>query len=340
MNERIVDRSLCDHREKEEGAFGKCAEKSKKIRQEGNNIFSNNKVHNNEVHKQILLLYNKCIAVAPKDSEALSFGYGNRSAFWLHLKEFDKCLVDIDKANQITHSDEFKKKLFDRKLKCLSMQKIAGEEYKVTSKVEDIEASKPYYQEIEELREYFKHCDQEKLNNLNLPPRKDINHKLDLPKLSNNKHYSCAANSVTIGYNEKFGRHLIATRNIKPGEIVMIEEGYTLMPFKSKTYLLCSHCLDFAYNAIPCEFCVFAIYCSKNCKDIAWEKYHDIECSALEYMSKAKFEICDRTNIKATVRLFITAVKSEGLENIFDVAKEIDNKEGEIIFYAIKCKLL
>ena len=71
----------------------------------------------------------------------------------------------------------------DRKTRCLASQITANKEFSIKSKIQNIEASKPYYQEIEELKQYFKNYDQKKLNNLNLQPRKHITHKLKLTKI-------------------------------------------------------------------------------------------------------------------------------------------------------------
>lgn len=63
--------------------------------------------------------YNKCIRFACNESETLALGYANRSACFLHLKLYDKCLADIQLAKQANCSEKLLPLLNERETTCL-----------------------------------------------------------------------------------------------------------------------------------------------------------------------------------------------------------------------------
>lgn len=92
-------------------------EKSKKYsiayREKGNMIYK--EPHDANVHFKIWKFYSKSIACAPLNSKELARGYANRSAFLIHLKKYEDCVKDIDRALLITNSCKLKIKLLCRK---------------------------------------------------------------------------------------------------------------------------------------------------------------------------------------------------------------------------------
>lgn len=71
--------------------------------------------------------YNKSIRFAINDSENLAFGYANRSACFLHLKMYDKCLADIELAKKANYPENLMSTLIERESKCLKAIKESGE---------------------------------------------------------------------------------------------------------------------------------------------------------------------------------------------------------------------
>lgn len=276
---------------------GKLLEKSVRLsneaRKAGNNLYTMDK---HDSHHEILINYSKSIAFAPKDSEELALGYSNRSALLMHLHRYEETLIDIERALHITNSDGLKKKLQARKEKCLGLL----EEEKLAGSAKNLSL-----------------CGSEDLENL-ASKLMNFEPSVALP---------CASKSVGLAYNDKFGRHLVATQDIDPGQILIVEQGYVCYPMLNQLYLVCSHCLQTAWNGIPCDECAYAIYCSETCKNEAFNEYHDIECPMVKYMDHTVFNNekngFDRM---ATVRLLFKAVKNEGLENII---KEILDRRNE-----------
>lgn len=276
-----------DEQERIGGVLRKCSLTSLKTRKDGNAMYAS-KGHDKNIHRQILSLYSESIAFAPKDSEELAAAYSNRSALLLHLHKYDECLIDVERAFQITKSEELKIKLLARKTKCLMLTQGAKS-------------------------------------------LKNQSQSQKLPEMVLSKKIPCAEDCFSIKYNEQIGRHLVATRDIKPGKVIIVEEGYAAFPKRAHVYLTCSRCLCFAWTGIPCDSCALVIYCSQECKDKAWQEYHGIECCILPFLlcmknqNRAMFVI---TTVVMTARLFIKAVKKEGLTNVIRDAKALDNGKG------------
>ena len=96
----------------------KSAKNSEEARVEGNQLFSSC-IHNSQVHEQIWKCYSRSISWAPISSEELALAYGNRSAFLKHIRKFQECINDIDRALLNTNTLSLKIKLLCRKSECL-----------------------------------------------------------------------------------------------------------------------------------------------------------------------------------------------------------------------------
>lgn len=291
--------------EKDGRILRKSKELSIKARKAGNDLFTQ-KGHDSHIHRDILNQYSKSIAFASKDTEEFVLGHSNRSILLMHFRRYKEAQVDIDTAIKLSKNDLFKTKLQARKEKCSELL----DKENLRNSAKDLLADK---------------------NELDLESfaSKLINFESSaiLPHAS-----SC----VDFAYNEKFGRHLVANRDIHTGEILIAEEAYACCPKKSLIYVVCSHCLQIAWNGIPCDDCVFVIYCSQECQIQARKMYHDIECSMLKYMDYIADKMCDRI---AAFRILIRAARKEGLECILHEAQKKTEKKGilkMIIYICIK----
>ncbi|XP_058794976.1 histone-lysine N-methyltransferase Smyd1-like isoform X2 [Phymastichus coffea] len=289
-----------------ENLFDKSATVSKEARKIGNQLYTQ-KIHDRNIHKKTLMQYSKSVAFAPNNSEDLALAYGNRSALLLHLHQYQQCLDDINRALQITNSTKLISKLHARKQKCLQL-------------MENLNKKKNYEESI--------------IDSIS----KENNHTLKLPTIAPSTVIQSASEAITVKYNEKYGRHLIATRYIKPGEIIIAEKGYVCYPMTCHRYLICSHCLIFAWSGISCESCAFCVYCSESCRKNAWKQYHDIECTLYRYISCM---FSDKENfvpdIIVAIRLFIKAVKKEGIDTIMNEARICNNQVEGLMYQAMIC---
>ncbi|XP_014223884.1 SET and MYND domain-containing protein DDB_G0273589-like [Trichogramma pretiosum] len=138
----------------------------------------------------------------------------------------------------------------------------------------------------------------------------------------------CLFDGVEPAYNEEWGRHLVAKRDIKVGEMILVEDMDCCVLTEEKIHTNCSHCAAQAWCGVACEKCVYALYCSVECKDAAWSEYHEIECQIFEEVNRRK----NRMECQAALRLLIKFIKMEGLEqvirntNIYDIYAELFRK--------------
>lgn len=88
---------------------------------------------------------------------------------------------------------------------------------------------------------------------------------------------------IEMRFDDKFGRYLITTKSLKTGEIVIKEKSFLKSLDMNFTHGRCSNCLkrnDF--KLIPCDFCHSIMFCSYECKNECWEKFHKFECDEID----------------------------------------------------------
>lgn len=138
-------------------------------------------------------------------------------------------------------------------------------------------------------------------------------------------------NSVVLKHNEKFGRHLVAKRDIKPGEIIMVDKPYYKCVNLNNSHAFCNHCLATTWASIPCDFCTWCMFCSEKCKNEAWIKYHNFECSVIPYIM---FNEPSDYWKQLSLRLILAAINESGsIQNLKDELKKIDNFQSKLKSY-------
>lgn len=280
----------------------KVAEHSISSRQDGNRNFVIGQYW--EAIKQ----YTESIMYAEDSSEAQALSFGNRSAASFELRKYADSIKDIDRAMNLKYPDKLKTKLLKRKATCLALlgKPEAVSSYKEAlvwlDKITATEAERIKMEnELKELIAnppgIFKLPD----GRMSYPVPEIIT---PIPEmLTPNPEIPSASDAVAIAYSETLGQHLVATRAIKPGEILIVEEPYCQEVTPDNIYTHCSHCLLVSYSMISCKFCVYVAYCSEECRDSAWNDYHEIECPILGVMScfgaNAVYSLGTRITIKA-----------------------------------------
>lgn len=285
----------------------KSLDASEKVRKEGNALFLKS-VHSDALHAEVFELYCKSIAFAPSGSEALALAYGNRSAFLLHIKKYDKSIEDVNKALEITNSNALRVKMLCRKINSLiALDTHVDDSY--------LESAKNYFDKIddsEENKERLLKLINETKELLNSSKQKVVkirqNQKKSLETVSNEKKAADVFDSVSIKHDEKYGRHLVAARHFQPGEIIFVEKLYAGVLEFTKHYTNCNFCLKTSWSGMPCDHCDWAMYCSESCKAEAWEKHHHIECLLIPFGQFQDFlefyHVC--------VRMLIIGIKEAG----------------------------
>lgn len=132
-------------------------------------------------------------------------------------------------------------------------------------------------------------------------------------------------------YNEKDGRHLVAARNIKPGEIICVQTPYVMTSNTELTpYAYCCHCLKISWSSIPCNVCGWTFFCSDKCKEEAWKQYHDIECFV---MPRIRHTAESQLWRQLAIRTVVLAVREAGgISKLKSELAEVDECTGKLLF--------
>jgi hypothetical protein len=183
----------------------KCLEKAEKFRDDGNAFFRSGEF------QKALECYNKSICFAESGSSELSVAYANRSAVYMQVKKYRKCLENIVMSREQGNLDG---KLKEREEKCKRLMEVHKSD----------ENSDP--------------CDFFKLSH---PPNDRIPFIVDCLELRE---------------DEKFGRYIVTSRDLQPGDVIAIEEPFYKFIDKESRYSRCCNCLKSNdLSLIPCTQC-------------------------------------------------------------------------------------
>ncbi|CAL4124554.1 unnamed protein product [Meganyctiphanes norvegica] len=101
------------------------------------------------------------------------------------------------------------------------------------------------------------------------------------PTYGNHETFITATSAIDIVVTKAKGRMAIAKKDIKPGDLIIVDSPYVT----SLNFDLCSshchHCHKRCNLPFPCNSCAKVVYCSASCRDTAWETLHKIECPVL-----------------------------------------------------------
>ncbi|XP_063922984.1 SET and MYND domain-containing protein 4-like [Zophobas morio] len=154
----------------------------------------------------------------------------------------------------------------------------------------------------------------------------------EIPQSEMNPSIQSARNCIEIQANEKYGRHIVASRDIAIGEVLAVDNPYLVelqADMSSDPFLFCCECLKHCYNVIPCLNCNEAYYCTEICRAKAFQNYHKYECLILPYVGQLfgiKFDFW-LFSLKITL-LAMTEEKNDETMYRSDRYKEISELEG------------
>ncbi|CAI2727979.1 unnamed protein product [Schistosoma spindalis] len=76
--------------------------------------------------------------------------------------------------------------------------------------------------------------------------------------------------AVKLNYNDEFGWHIVATKNIRPGELLILDKPYSCRLHYNRLLLNCYRCSKRCINPIPCRNCTQVGFCCELCEQEAW----------------------------------------------------------------------
>lgn len=241
---------------------------------------------------------------------------------------FFDCLEDINSALRSNYPDNLKAKLYYRKACCQQ----ALQSTKDQSAIKKTVAKARHW--LQEMSQDKQKSMLETLNNKDLLNSygnatcykwgfQDI-----VPKLnSENSAIPGLSDAVEMKYSEKYGRHMVATRDIKPGEFVGIQKPYTRVVALKMRFKFCWHCGKQTWSSLPCNTCGEVVYCSTNCRENSRKEYHDIECELLRQLFAYGGSLTTRDIYMMPLRLTIMAYKEAGCD-LNALKKMIDKIEA------------
>jgi SET and MYND domain-containing protein 4 len=90
------------------------------------------------------------------------------------------------------------------------------------------------------------------------------------------------ADCIELAVNKKYGRHFVAKRDLKVGDIVILERPYQVYLHNEYNYRKCANCLsEKKLNLIPCPSCTKTMFCSRSCLEDA-HKFHKTLCPIMD----------------------------------------------------------
>lgn len=118
------------------------------------------------------------------------------------------------------------------------------------------------------------------------------------PSLSFEEHdkFAGVANCLEIRKNDEFGRHVVATSDLKIGQTILIEQPFSIVPQKccGNYFDRCFHCFGKLKNFITCENCITGFYCNEDCMR---NDFHETGCNIGNISCKNKFGLVVKTFI-------------------------------------------
>ncbi|XP_066949509.1 SET and MYND domain-containing protein 4-like [Macrobrachium rosenbergii] len=110
--------------------------------------------------------------------------------------------------------------------------------------------------------------------------------KVKPPQLSYGVHklFPRASSALEFTVTKDRGRCVIAKRDIRPGDILIVEEPFCTMMNPDFLASHCYHCYVRSPVPIPCNSCAKVCYCSEECRAASWEGLHSKECKVLNHL--------------------------------------------------------
>lgn len=274
--------------------------------------------------------YTASIAQAPPNSQALALGYDGRSDVLFNAKFIKDCLDDINRSLESGYPDDRKFHLYLKKVKCLQAlnpndhfeikKAIAKAEKWIPSTKKDAKIVIQKLMKQKASKQNVKMAPNCYQGNIQNHSPILINENPSIPGLSD---------AVELRYSNEFGRHIVAKRDIEPGEILGVQMPYAaIINIADGSYAFCWHCKRQTWSGLPCPGCAQAIYCSTSCRDEAQCEYHLIECPVLHAIHYYNIE----PNFYLALKVTIMALKEANysIDILKSKLEEIDATQGKL----------
>ncbi|GLV34517.1 SET and MYND domain containing class 4 member 3 [Carabus blaptoides fortunei] len=216
---------------------------------------------------------------APRDSTEYALTIANRSA---------ECLVDIERVFKSEYPKDMLYKIYMRQAKCYLELKCYGKASKAAQNAKtSFETAKvTLNKKVSELiAEKIKDIERCLENHLDTDTTVNDEEQPSFPVLTagENPSFAYASNAVAMRKNKQSGRHVVASVDIKKGDVLFVEEPYStdVLLFSETYFKYCSECFTSSLTCIPCTSCFMLVFCSDECRQLHWDTRHRWECAAV-----------------------------------------------------------
>ncbi|XP_066976668.1 SET and MYND domain-containing protein 4-like [Macrobrachium rosenbergii] len=327
----------------------KGAVEAEKFRNEGNRFYREKKLD------KALLAYNYSILAAPhppvvdgssnvvgNEYEVLALGYANRSALLYETDQYESALADIERAIAFGYPANRKHRLQERQAKCLLALGRAQEARQTLEEainllnalsLEEKEAATTW-DSITKLLTKCENKSQETETTTGAYDRLYYTGPISPPDINSPQaNTPCMSSALRIAYTPARGRHLVAEREIQPGEILLVEDALTaIVKLDATLRSHCSKCLRRAPIPIPCPTCSLVVFCSDKCRSVSLSSGHGAECGVLATLVALQldpapaiaFHVLASTNLP-TLRDQVTSIRrctGSGLKPLLQVTQD------------------
>ncbi|CAL4067727.1 unnamed protein product, partial [Meganyctiphanes norvegica] len=205
--------------------------------------------------------------------------YANRSEVLFHLKQYEKCILDINRVLTYADPNSIDEAIIERKVKCLIILGHHAEAKSISPKPFEILNNNDINLDfIEKINDHIKDSSTISVDHMfsyqSPDPPKLIECNPSIPNFSH---------ALDLKFSPEKGRYAVATKDIKPGEVVLVEASHVSCPNSDMENLQthCCYCLKRCHAPVPCLNCDKVVFCNENCRSIALDKFHNDECEIL-----------------------------------------------------------
>ncbi|XP_076802466.1 protein-lysine N-methyltransferase SMYD4-like [Clavelina lepadiformis] len=255
------------------------------LKQRGNECFKSNDFKASLEHytQGIINAPTYCVKESEKGEHVteypLAILYSNRSASCFRIKEYEQCILDVDRAfanGEHGHAREIK-------LLCrLAWAYWHLKQFKRCAGVVDRllkQQNGKKYKEVDVLKALLER-NVDKNDNLYLKSEPIGEEVFEKEYTFDNKQLNGASSNVQLSYEPEKGRFLKTKYGLLPGDGIISEETYCGVLNRKYIGQYCNYCFtECALHGIPCHGCSKALYCNEKCRLKAWNVYHWLECS-------------------------------------------------------------
>ncbi|XP_053987959.1 SET and MYND domain-containing protein 4 [Hylaeus volcanicus] len=312
----------------EDNQMLKSSEKALQLKDVGNKYFGRGEF------RMALELYSNAVLLAPR--QELGVILANRSATLYYLERYNYALTDAAEAIRVGYPRELLYKIEERRAKCLLGLKRHAEAVQAfrsalkaldytkfslekKQKIEsDIRVMLAVMEKGNEIAQKESKGAQE--TQKSSEPKKTSGSTLEM-KDYNPLYPSCSKAVEIRDDGGDIGRHAVATKNIEPGEILVVEKPHCAFLLAEYRLTHCHSCLSRIFVPTPaaCNTCSCVAYCSIPCRD-ADATVHRNECTLLPTLWNSKTSI--------TCFLALRSVTQRPFEELFALKDKLKASKG------------